>query len=267
MSKNSIGLDVALTHSLQTTPAEMANHLRSFHPSLASVQINENESFSSPEGLLMVIQWDNHVVRLFGVDAPLPDTVIQSCVLPAFYDTSIKEQIFNHQAHLLLFHLNENVPVLEQYTALTIIAAALYSKGAIAILNESSNSSLPMQFLIAPNTEQDQLEYLRTLPLPLLYCGMATFQLEDTQIIWMRTYGAQKFGLSNLALQLTDQTQDINGLELFSDSLSYSLNTNKKPKPGDSSEHAGRLFIFRQPTANEYFLIDEENTTLVFELV
>lgn len=259
-------LNVVFADTLAITPEQVITSLQKFHPEFARARIGTGiPALSEEEGIFLEIICDNHKVRVFGVDAPVPDAVIQTCVMPAHYDSAFKEQIINHQSHIILFYENNNTPMLEQYAVLTAIAAALVPLGAIGVLNETAHTSFPAQFLISPSdANTDRMEYIRAIPLLILYCGLVHYQLESGEQ-WSRTYGAEKFNLPNLAVRITDAINNLNVFSFFSSILDYCAQDGNLPQPGHTSEYEGYHFTIRSPHGNEYYFQDEEGQVLVFE--
>lgn len=81
-----------------------------------------------------------------------------------------------------------------------MVAGALSSMGAVAVLNESAHTSLPAGVFKSQELGKHSLEILREgFPLTSLFCGFVKYEVEDIEGVWMRTYGADCFGLPDFA--------------------------------------------------------------------
>jgi hypothetical protein len=254
-----IGLDIVFPNPELITKEKLKGCLTTFHSMLHDVKV---ESITDQLSFYQIC-WGNHDIRFFSSDVSLPTEVLDQCVSCANYDDSIKDEIYSHQSHAIAYHQeDDSISTREKYVALSLIAAALASVGAIAVINENANSSLPVMALI-PEDQQDILEYLTTMPLPILFCGSVTIQIEGAENLIMRTYGAEYFGLPNLAKEFSPMLPE-NPIYLFADIFDYCLATGNKP-PFNSSEHGDHMISFRSPREDEYYLIDPNSETLVLE--
>lgn len=59
----------------------------------------------------------------------------------------VKEQVRATSANIILYYKGYDTSPLEQYVALAVVAGALSSMGAVAVLNESAHTSLPAGYL------------------------------------------------------------------------------------------------------------------------
>jgi uncharacterized protein DUF4261 len=259
---------------LEINADQLQESLRDYHAELARatselIRISTPQPFPERAGgspaLLGLIAWGRHVVKMVGFDAPMPASVLDRTVGPAHYDPAIKEAAYAHASHILLFYAGYDPDVLEQHVALAAAAAALARFGAIVTLNETAHASVPAPVLL-PHEEDggDTLQAMRSLPLPLLYCGMVVIEPEGESGIWVRTYGCRVFKLPDLAIRpgLADEGQAI--FELISNLLAHMRNQGVSFLAGDTIRAGdGRSLRVREPEPHEWFLKSEGRLLVV----
>jgi len=213
----------------------------------------------SPPAMMGLIAWGRHVVKVVGFETPMPRSVLDRTVGPAHYEAEIKQAAYAHASHIRLFYAGYDPDVLEQHVALAAAAAALARFGAIVTMNETAHSSVPAPVLL-PHEEDggDTLRAMRTLPLPLLYCGMVVIEPEGEPGVWVRTYGCPVFSLPDLAIRPGPEDQGQAIFELFGNVLAHMRNEGLTFLPGDTI-HAGdgRALKVREPKPHEWFLRSE----------
>ena len=69
------------------------------------------------------------------------------------------------------------------------------------MLNEAARSAFPAEALLAEEPDQDALETLRAMPIPLLYGGFVKIEIEDEPGVWIRTFGNRHLNLPDLAFK------------------------------------------------------------------
>jgi hypothetical protein len=241
--------------------------LRSVHPDLAEAVFEVDAELAAKGTPLGLAGWGNHVVKLVGFNVPMPPEVIERCVAPAHYGPELKAQARAHKAHALLFYAGYEEDALEQYVALAVVAGALAAHGAIVVLNESAHTSFPARVLAPGELEGDLLEHLRTLPLPVLYCGFVKYDVEGVKGVWMRTYGTHLLGLPDLAFRASGHDQGEWVFNLFGNILDYLRRSGARFGVGHTMQVGSDTFLrLRAPTEKEYFL-DSEGELFVAELI
>jgi hypothetical protein len=230
----------------------LARALREYHPDLAGVSVE----FSRDAPVMGLVGWGRHVVKVAGFDAPMPAEALDVCVRPAWYDRQWKEQAYQHAAHARLFYAGYEPDALEQFVALTATAGALARLGALVVLNEPAHTSMPAAALL-PDAEDegDTLRTLREFPLPRLYAGFVTGEVEGTPGVWMRTHGCNAFKLPDLALLADTHQQTEEVFYLFADLLAHLRASGQSFEPGDTLNIGEGMFLrVREPARDEWFL-------------
>jgi len=248
--------------------------LRNYHPELAQATAEllavmpRAEVTDSPPGIMGLIGWGRHVVKVVGFASPMPASAVERCVSPAHYDPETKEAATQHQAYVLLFYAGYEPDPYEQHVALAAAAAALTRFDAIVVLNETAVTSVPAIVLLPHEEDEgDTLKSLRTLPLPFLFAGFVKLEVEGDSGIWMRTHGCRAFGLPDLAFHAASHEQGTATFNLFANLLAYMRESNQPFVPGDTMNIGDGLFLrVREHTEAEWFL-DAEHPILVTETI
>jgi hypothetical protein len=235
--------------------------LRDYHPELASATAELMPAPQPPgeaasQAIMGLVGWGRHVVKVVGFGKPMPAKTVEQCVRPAHYDSSIKNEAYQHTSHVLLFYAGYEPDPLEQYVALSAVGAALTRFGAVAVLNERACTSVPAVVLLPHEEDQgDTLAALRALPIPFLYAGFVKLEIEGEPKLWMRTYGCHTFRLPDLAFQAEGHHQGTATFNLFANMLAYLRESGKSFTPGDTMNVGEGMFLrLRARTPEEWYL-------------
>jgi hypothetical protein len=245
-----------LTLALRDYHADMANATAELYYVPPNQPLGKNNLQPTVLGL---IAWGPHVLKLVGFANPMPHAAVDSCVRPAHFDSSFKELAYRHQSHVLLYYNGYDHDPLEQYVALAAAAGVLARFGAVVTLNETARTAIPAAVLL-PHEEDagDMLTALRKLPLPFLYCGFVTLEVEGEPGVWMRTFGAHRFGLTDLAYHAASHDEGTSTFQLFNGMLTYLRASGTSFGPGHMMQVDDDLFLrLRARTETEWYLASE----------
>jgi hypothetical protein len=242
--------------------------LRHYHAELASATAEltslpargELGSAAAPSAAVGLLAWGAHVVKLVGFDGPMPASVVERCVAPAHYQPELKEQAYNHAAHVLLYYAGYESDPLEQYVALAAAAAALVPCGALIAINEQAHTSVPAWvFLPTAEDQGDTLAAIRALPLPFFFAGFVKLEVAGEQGVWMRTYNCHTFGLPDLAMWTPGHERGSATFSLFSNMLDYLRHEKQTFAAGDTiGTSEGDYLRLRLRNSGEWFLDGDE---------
>lgn len=259
-----LSLQVLFAGPLAITEAALGDALRAYHPSMQ--QARAELATDMPE-FLGLAGWDKHVVRLVGFDAPYPKDALEACVAPSHYPATVKDEVRGHASHILLYYAGFETDPLEQYVALAAVAGALTGFGAMAVLNEHAHTSLPAGVFAAESLGEESMDLLRTLPLNMLYCGFVKYEVEGVQGVWMRTYGADAFGLPDFAALATGHDEGETYSTMFNNIMGYMLESGAELAAGHTMQIGEDAYMkLREPAEAEYYL-DGPGRVLVVEII
>src|SRR5262249_41118036 len=211
--------------------------------------------------------WGEHVIKVVGFDLPMPKEVVELCVAPSHYAQPLKDRARGHKSHALLWYAGRQGSVIEQFVALAAFAGALEGFGAVAVLNESARTSFPAAALSGKGIEGDVMEQLRTLPLPVLYCGFVKYDVPDDRQVWMRTYGAFVLGLPDFAAYTSGHHEGQRYFDMFDSIMRYMLNTGKRLAAGHTMQLGAHDYLrCRAPAESESWL-ESRGDVLVVEII
>lgn len=262
--KDGLSLQVVFAAPLAPQADALAAALRAYHPEMREARAEIEPDM--PE-LLALVGWGKHVVRLVGFNAPFPQDALEACVAPAHYPAEVKEQVRGHVSHVLLYYAGFEEDPLEQYVALAAVAGALTGLQAVAVLNEDAHTSLPAGVFSRESMGDESLELLRSLPLNMLYCGFVKYEVEGVQGVWMRTYGAGRFGLPDFAVLAEGHHQGEQYSNMFNNIMAYLLDSGAELAAGHTMQIGeDRYMKLREPLEAEYFLHGPQ-AVLVTEII
>ena len=260
--ENAISVSIVFSGALNINNDELLAKLKSIDTTIKDIRY-ETPFGQLEEGICILVSWGKHVIRIFGLNAPYPKAVLETCVAPASYSQEIKQQVYESDSHLLLYYVGYEQNVLEQYLALTRLAACFEKFNALAVINEDAHTSLPVNFINSLASEKDGLTTLGEC-LPLLFCGFVKYEIENIKGIWMRTYGANKFGLPNFAALANSYEESGYYFDMFNNILNYLRQSQATMKPGDTMEMGdNRMMSLRAPQDDEYFLKDKGDLLVI----
>ena len=255
-------LSIVFKGELNIDNDKLLTKLKSIDPTIKDIRY-EIPYGRLEEGICILVSWGKHIIRIIGLNAPYPKDVLELCVAPASYSQEIKQQVYESDSHLLLYYVGYEQDVLEQYLALTRLAACFEQFNALAVINEDAHTSLPINFINELASEKDGLTSLGEC-LPLLFCGFVKYEIENIKGIWMRTYGANKFGLPNFAALANSYEESEYYFDMFSNILNYLRQSQAIMNPGDTMEMGdNRMMSLRAPQDDEYFLKDQGDLLVI----
>jgi hypothetical protein len=249
---HALSLQLLFSTKARLEAAAITETLRAFDPSTAKGTCEIDGELSEQGTPIGLIGWGSHVVRLVGFDVPMPADVVELCVGPSHYGPDLKARARSHESHLILYYAGREASKVEQYVALAVVAAVMSQHGAIVVTNESGHTSFPAQALFG---DDDRIELLRELPLPILYCGFVKLEVEGVAGVWMRTYGGNLLDIPDFAQLVEGHQRGEETMFLIGNIMSYLLSSGAKLAAGHTMEAASDLVIrLRSPTRNEHFL-------------
>ena len=227
--ENAISVSIVFSGALNINNDELLAKLKSIDPTIKDIRY-ETPFGQLEEGMCILVSWGKHVIRVFGLNAPYPKAVLETCVAPASYSQEIKQQVYESDSHLLLYYVGYEQNVLEQYLALTRLAVCFEQFNALAVINED----------------------------------FVKYEIENIKGIWMRTYGANKFGLPNFAALANSYEESEYYFDMFSNILNYLRQSQATMNPGDTMEMGdNRMMSLRAPQDEEYFLKDQGDLLVI----
>ncbi|BDI32350.1 hypothetical protein CCAX7_44010 [Capsulimonas corticalis] len=242
---------VLFESSIALNVDDFRRHLRAYDP---ETQFAEVESLDAPADsgtFAGRVKWGVHAVDMVGFDAPAPKSVLDRCLPPAHYGEPLKRQAYAHKANMLLIHRGPEVDPMSRCVALAAIAGVLELMGAIVVLSEAAQTSLPAGVFSPRSVAASRVEHLRRLPIPLFYVGCVKYNLPNTPKIWMRTYGADFFGAPDLAMLTAGHGVAQQTMDRFDAILGYMIGQKTVVQDGHTMQVGQENLRFRKPAASD----------------
>jgi hypothetical protein len=266
--KRPLSLQLLFPTAAVLDPHQVAKAFRAYHRSMSRARCEIDPDLSKEGKVFGLVGWGNHVVRLVGFDVPMPPAAVEACVGPAHYPQKLKEVARAHKSHLLLYYAGYESAPLEQYVALAVTAGVLARLGAILVLNESARTSFPAEVLSNSDANGDIVDLLRTLPLPILYCGFVKYEIEGAGGVWMRTHGAPLLGLPDFAVHAAGHHEGQRYFDAFCNILTYLQRSGAQMAPGHTMQIGEDQYLrVRAPGEDEKFLQGGDGEVLVAEVI
>ena len=266
-TKNPLSLQVLFKDRFTLDADRLTEAMRSYHISMKRARFEIDPGLLERGTVIGLAGWGKHVVQLVGFDGPMPADAVERCVAPSHYGQELKAQVRQHASHLVLYYAGNDSSPSEQYLAMAAMGGVLSQFGAIAILNESAQTSFPAEALSGAETEGDIMEMIRESPLLMLFCGFVKCHVEGIDGVWMRTYGAPLLGVSDLAAHAEGHHEGERYFNMFENILRYMRDSPAKPAAGHTMQVGDEAFLrFRAPKKIEAFLVNDADL-LVVEVV
>jgi hypothetical protein len=265
--EESPALQVLLAGRFKLDAAAVAKAMQAYHPSMVKARCEAPAELNKEGKVFGLAGWNQHVIKLVGFDLPMPKDTVELCVAPSHYPQGLKERARAHQSHLLLWYAGREESVVEQFVALAAFAGVLEQFGAIVVLNESGHTSFPVAALSRKDLKDDMMELLRSLPLPVLYCGFVKYNIPNDTHVWMRTFGAYVMNLPDFAAYTNGHHEGQRYCDMFGSILRYMLNSGKRLAAGHTMQIGADDYLrCRAPTKDEPWL-ESKGEMLVIEVI
>jgi hypothetical protein len=262
-----LSLQVLFPKPCSLHPDYLAEALRSYNPSMSTARCEIDPALNREGNVFGMVGWGKHVVRCVGFNHPMPADAVEACVAPSHYSQELKQRARSHKAHVILYYAGYEPSPLEQYVALAATAGVLARLGAIVVLNESGHTSFPVTALAGLDSDGDIIELLRTLPLPILFCGFVKHEVEGIPGVWMRTYGAPLLGLPDFAAHAVGHHEGQRYFDIFDNMFRYLRESGAQLAAGHTMQIGDREYLrFRGPSDDEGFL-ESDGDLLVAEVI
>jgi hypothetical protein len=264
-TKSPLGLQILFAGGLPMDFDAVAQAIREYDRSMASAHCDLR---SAGEGNIVgVARWGKDLVEIVGFGAPMPAAAVKACVAPAHYDVTLKKRAIAHSSHALLYYGGHDSSPHGQYVALAAVAGALASFDAIVVLNETAHTSIGAASLSAAGLEGDRLQELKDLPLLFLYCGFVKFDVQGVDGVWMRTFGAARFGLPDLAALAAGHHEGELYFGMFETILGYVRASGSDLAAGHTMQLGKDLHMRLRTAASEEYFLKSDDELLVVENV
>lgn len=161
-----------------------------------AIEITLDEELNNRDTLLSVIEFDNHRIKLLGLNAPLPKTVIEHTVDCSYWKPEDKENIKNHSAHIICYYDGNNEDPIERYIALYKVAFSFKSNGLLGIINEDAWTCQPA-YILDDIVSKEMIAESRMIPPLMIWTNF--IKIPSHNGTWMVTKGNHLFGIKDFA--------------------------------------------------------------------
>ena len=162
-----IALGVLFGSTTRLDCDKLRGSLRGYDPEMLLAEVQTLDTPPEDGTFACRITWGKHVIDTVGFDSPAPQPMLERCVQPGHYAQPIKNQAYQHRAHMLLYHGGPDCDPFERHVALAAVAGALEPLGALVAINEEGHTSLPAGILQIRVSQPGAWDFCEAMPIPL----------------------------------------------------------------------------------------------------
>lgn len=185
------------------------------------------------------VDFDSHRIRLVGLPAPVPESVLETTVRVSHWPVAQREAMAAHGAHMILWHEGGGASQRERFIALYKLAAVLGGAQLRGVLIEDSWTCAPPE-AVRDFLNARHLVELREAPAPFLFTGYVT-SFDDAGA-WFMTKGNHYFGVPDLVFHGPKDTDPGEALEIVMQVFMY-LTGGAKILPGHTAQIAEETYL------------------------
>ncbi len=185
------------------------------------------------------VDFDSHRVRLVGLPAPVPESVLETTVRVSHWPVAQREAMAAHGAHMILWHEGGGASQRERFIALYKLAAVLGGDRLRGVVIEDSWTCAPPE-AVRDFLQAKFLVELREAPMPFLFTGYVT-SFDDAGA-WFMSKGNHYFGVPDLVYHGPRDTDPGEALEIVMQVFMY-LTGGAKILPGHTAQIAEEVFL------------------------
>lgn len=229
------------------------------------VQINPVVGTDRKEKTLFArIQVEDEVFELVGMDAPLPQHIIDYTIGCAYGTPEELEQMRNHKYHILVFYRGESNDRMVIFNAYKKLAYAFIEQGLLCVANPYSWNVIGAN-LIKGMIEDEETKAFAETPAMMIWRSFIKIPYKDG--VWFVTKGNNLFGISEYAyFGKFEEMQEV--YDIFENIFNYVYETKGVIEAGDTMQIEEDTFLrFRTVYELAEQLNGETVGTLVIEKV
>lgn len=160
-------LQVLVSRRLALDEQGLGRALHAYDVGMEGVRVVDFTCDPGSGALWTLVCFGPHVVRLVGLDAPMPAAAVDATLGPAHLPPELEARARTHESHVLLAYAGYAEDPVEQWVALAAVAGALVvCADALVVMNADAPAALPARLLASEGP--GALAHLRQLSLPLL---------------------------------------------------------------------------------------------------
>ncbi len=147
--------------------------------------------------LYATVRFGGHDLRLFGLDSPVPEYVMEKTISVSGWNALEKQTLRRHRSHILCFYKGASIDAMESQLALYKVASTFADTGLIGTLDETAWNCLPLEQVRKLTSTQGLASCRQTIPAEI-WTGFVQLKGTDGKT-WICSKGHERFGLPNFA--------------------------------------------------------------------
>ncbi|GIV44442.1 MAG: hypothetical protein KatS3mg035_1565 [Bacteroidia bacterium] len=214
------------------------------------------------------VEFEEHKILILGNPAPLPESIITSCIHTAHWEKSFKEEILGSKATITLVYAGNSQNPVENYIAIYKIASCFYTPNLLGVINEPAWTYHPTG-LLPKLMFNNMVNLCRNSPPFLFWTGFiktsldihSPFTHQKTNCFF--TKGHHVLGFPDFAFY-SDKVDPMKVKKLFNDIIEYAWFENKDLQPGDYvGLQENEIYELVEPDENIDFLYSPTKTFIL----
>lgn len=188
------------------------------------------------------IIYDQHIVRLIAIAAPLPESELQYPLQSAHLRQDQKDLIQQHKTHMILSYAGNATEMTEKFIALYLVAAACAPLGLVGVVNPFTWMCLVTPMLLDTVKPNFREEFRRSpAALLMLWLGLVKF-FTPAQKVWFATRGATLFGVPDFAYKGDLKDADT-AIDMFSTLITHVYQSKAHFAVGHTIQLPGNVYL------------------------
>lgn len=228
------------------------------------VDIKIINELDGKDGLYCNIKIGKHKFKLVGIDAPIPQDIMNYTINCAYGNNDELDRMKNHQYHIIAFYEGDSENQNEIFNAYSKLAYGFLEHDLLGLVNGYSwNALIPS--LIKGMVEDDEAKDLANYPAMMVWRNFIKMPYKDG--VWFVTKGNNLYGIYEYAYFGTfEDTNEV--YEIFESIFNYVYETKTPIISGHTLEIEEEVYLkFREVYELEDSLQGESIGTLVIEKI
>lgn len=238
----------------------MQNSIRRLEPLKVNPKIDLITA--SDAGAVGTVAFDDHMIKLVGIGAPVPRQVLKKTVGVSHWSGAWEASIASHNAQILCIYEGQNPDPIEQYIALYKVAVGFQSPGMRAVINEAAWLCHPPAVLSKSFNTADQLGKARQTVSLVYWTGFLKF-IKPTGGIWFTTKGNHLFGVCDFAYLGENHSEGSATFDMFYEIFNYAYQNKVPLNVGETLQIGNEVFLKFEAVSEYPEFLNSPNGTLV----
>ncbi|MFN8673197.1 MAG: hypothetical protein U0457_14095 [Candidatus Sericytochromatia bacterium] len=251
IKNNTFAIELIFNKLPKINIKNLENNISKIEPLKSKFKVTNKVDSNDNVGFLYEIEFDNHKIKLVGLNAPVPKEVMDKTIDTSFWKPEQKEIARNHKSQVICYYEGNSKNIMEKYISLYKIALALNSDDFIGILDEKS-WNYTNKIILKDLLEPKMLKSMRKdIPL-VFFTNLIKIPTDDG--VWFVSKGNNTFGIKEFAYFGKSLVETEKVTKLFESIFYYMYRNNIKINVGETMEMNQIYYRFAKVTEYTEYL-------------